>query len=167
MYQGESVGVSVLAGIQQPLKCPHPLLPPLMCPIITCPQGNYPTEVEEGRRERGWGICQTVIIHIYLRGVPGSPVQCLHRRDSPSVGGVVSVSVEIWFMASLGNQCLSPALDLHEGIFSTPRGPSIVCSPWMAASPTEEALLSVWYPVEENQNQRTLSPGDSWRVSNE
>ena len=70
-------------------------------------------------------------------------------------------------MASLGNQCLSPALDLHEGIFSTPRGPSIVCSPWMAASPTEEALLIVLYPVEENQNQRTHSPGDSWRVSNE
>lgn len=55
MYQGESVGVSVLAGIQQPLKCPHPLLPPLMCPLITCPQGNYPTEGAEGSEGKGLG----------------------------------------------------------------------------------------------------------------
>lgn len=66
MYQGESVGVSVLAGIQQPLKCPHPLLPPLMCPLITYPQGNYPTEAEEGRKGKGLGESAKQSLFIFI-----------------------------------------------------------------------------------------------------
>jgi hypothetical protein len=77
VYQGESVGVSVLAGIQQPLKCPHPLLPPLMCPLITCPQRNYPNEGQKG------GIGELLNCHYSCLFAWGSRVSC---SVSPSEG---------------------------------------------------------------------------------